>query len=178
MTLQELFDISKADVYVSVSNGSWMKLVDNADVVSVDKISGVLPVSKGGTGATSASAARSALGVTPSNIGAAPSSPVLLWSGTWSSGSIKINNISKYKLFIVSIDGSDDRLVGVTTGDTICLFCVAVWNTGLSYMAQTAARLTRSTGSDTISLNASGRINSSNGYSYGFGNIKQIYAVV
>lgn len=39
-----------------------------------DVTSGTLPVARGGTGATSAAAARTALGITPANIGAAASS--------------------------------------------------------------------------------------------------------
>lgn len=35
MTLQELFDMSKPDVYVRVSNGNWTKLVDNVELDSL-----------------------------------------------------------------------------------------------------------------------------------------------
>lgn len=50
------------------------KIADGA--VTVDKLAGefILPVAKGGTGATSAGQARTNLGITPANIGAAASS--------------------------------------------------------------------------------------------------------
>lgn len=55
--------------------GTFRKLV-SADIPSLDagKItSGTLPVTRGGTGSTTAAAARTALGITPANIGAATS---------------------------------------------------------------------------------------------------------
>ena len=55
--------------------GTFRKLV-SADIPSLDagKItSGTLPVARGGTGSTTAAAARTALGITPANIGAATS---------------------------------------------------------------------------------------------------------
>lgn len=58
-------------------NVSWKKLFDSSQAV---------PVTNGGTGATTAAAARTALGITPANIGARPST----WTPTYSDvGAIK-----------------------------------------------------------------------------------------
>jgi hypothetical protein len=46
--------------------------VISTGTLPADRLEGSLPISKGGTGATSASSAREALGITPENIGAVP----------------------------------------------------------------------------------------------------------
>lgn len=55
-------------------DGTYWNLLKSKPVSSFNDISGTLPITKGGTGATSAAAARTALGITPANIGAAAAS--------------------------------------------------------------------------------------------------------
>lgn len=50
------------------------KLYTSIPTISLNNITGTLSIAKGGTGATDAEGARAALGITPTNIGAAPSS--------------------------------------------------------------------------------------------------------
>ena len=69
---------------------SWEKFVTDADVI---------PVSQGGTGATDAATARTKLGITPENIGAAPTShnqsATTITSGTLSSSRLPTVPITK-----------------------------------------------------------------------------------
>lgn len=63
---------------------------------------GVLPLVKGGTYASTASGARANLGVAQM--------PKLLWSGSWSSGSITVDGFSDYKLFLIQTTDGDASL--------------------------------------------------------------------
>lgn len=66
---------------------------------------GVLPLEKGGTGSYTASGARTNLMVAQK--------PKLLWSGSWSSGSITVDGFSDYKLFFVQTPDGDAALCWV-----------------------------------------------------------------
>lgn len=63
---------------------------------------GVLPLVKGGTHASTASGARANLGVAQM--------PKLLWSGSWSSGSITVGEFSSYKLFLAQTTDGDSAI--------------------------------------------------------------------
>nr|DAD87652.1 MAG TPA: hypothetical protein [Siphoviridae sp. ctoMB99] len=63
---------------------------------------GVLPLEKGGTDASTASGARANLGVAQR--------PKLLWSGSWSSGSITVSEFSTYKLLLVQTTDGDSAI--------------------------------------------------------------------
>lgn len=63
---------------------------------------GVLPLGKGGTGSSTASGARINLMVAQK--------PKLLWSGSWTSGSITVGDFSSYKLLLVQTTDGDSAL--------------------------------------------------------------------
>lgn len=63
---------------------------------------GVLPLEKGGTGSSTASGARTNLMV--------PQKPKLLWSGSWTSGSITVSEFSSYKLLLVHTTDGDSAV--------------------------------------------------------------------
>ena len=63
---------------------------------------GVLPLEKGGTGSYTASGARTNLMVAQK--------PKLLWSGSWTSGSITVGDFSSYKLLLVQTTDGDSAL--------------------------------------------------------------------
>ena len=63
---------------------------------------GVLPLEKGGTGSYTASGARTNLMV--------PQKPKLLWSGSWTSGSITVSDFSSYKLLLVQTTDGDSAV--------------------------------------------------------------------
>ena len=63
---------------------------------------GVLPLEKGGTGSYTASGARTNLMV--------PQKPKLLWSGSWTSGSITVGDFSSYKLLLVQTTDGDSAV--------------------------------------------------------------------
>lgn len=69
---------------------------------------GVLPLGKGGTGSSTASGARMNLMVAQK--------PKLLWSGSWSSGSITVPGFSSYKLFLFQTTDGDAALCWVDFG--------------------------------------------------------------
>ena len=78
---------------------------------------GTLPISQGGTGSTSASAARNALGITPANIGAATQSALDSLSSTVSTQAATItsltNRIAALEALVVSISNADiDNICG------------------------------------------------------------------
>lgn len=77
--------------------GRDQMLKDMIAGLELSDVPGTLPISKGGTGATSASAIKSStLGVMKR-----------LWSGSWSSGSISVNGFSSYRLFLITATSSD-----------------------------------------------------------------------
>lgn len=63
---------------------------------------GVLPLVKGGTYASTASGARANLGVAQM--------PKLLWSGSWSSGSITVDEFSSYTLLLAQTTDGDSAI--------------------------------------------------------------------
>lgn len=63
---------------------------------------GVLPLEKGGTSSSAASGARTNLMV--------PQKPKLLWSGSWTSGSITVGDFSSYKLLLVKTTDGDSAV--------------------------------------------------------------------
>lgn len=63
---------------------------------------GVLPLEKGGTGSYTTSGARTNLMV--------PQKPKLLWSGSWTSGSITVSEFSSYKLLLAQTTDGDSAL--------------------------------------------------------------------
>lgn len=63
---------------------------------------GVLPLEKGGTSSSAASGARTNLMV--------PQKPKLLWSGSWTSGSITVSEFSSYKLLLVQTTDGDSAV--------------------------------------------------------------------
>lgn len=63
---------------------------------------GVLPLEKGGTSSSAASGARTNLMV--------PQKPKLLWSGSWTSGSITVSDFSSYKLLLAQTTDGDSAL--------------------------------------------------------------------
>lgn len=63
---------------------------------------GVLPLEKGGTSSSAASGARTNLMV--------PQKPKLLWSGSWTSGSITVSDFSSYKLLLVQTTDGDSAV--------------------------------------------------------------------
>ena len=63
---------------------------------------GVLPLEKGGTGSYTASGARTNLMVARK--------PKLLWSGSWTSGSITVSDFSSYKLLLVQTTDGDSAV--------------------------------------------------------------------
>lgn len=63
---------------------------------------GVLPLEKGGTGSYTASGARTNLMV--------PQKPKLLWSGSWTSGTITVSEFSSYKLLLVQTTDGDSAV--------------------------------------------------------------------
>lgn len=67
-----------------------------------------LPISSGGTNAADAASARTNLAVAQK--------PKLLWSGSWSSGSITVPDFPKYKLFFVQTTDGDGALCWVDFG--------------------------------------------------------------
>lgn len=85
------------------------KIEDNLDMVTrqyVDENGGGIevPVSiaNGGTGATTPAGARDGLIV--------PMRPKLLWSGSWTSGSITVSEFSTYKLLLVQTTDGDSAI--------------------------------------------------------------------
>ena len=63
---------------------------------------GVLPLEKGGTGASTASGARTNIAVAQK--------PKRLWSGSWSSGSITVSEFSSYKLLLAQTTDGDSAI--------------------------------------------------------------------
>lgn len=63
---------------------------------------GVLPLEKGGTSSSAASGARTNLMV--------PQKPKLLWSGSWTSGTITVSEFSSYKLLLVQTTDGDSAV--------------------------------------------------------------------
>jgi hypothetical protein len=84
--------------------------VITSGTLPADRLEGSLPITKGGTGATSASSAREALGITPENIGAVP-----LDGSVSMTGDLQISKKSKpaVKLIDVSTSGETDATGGV-----------------------------------------------------------------
>ena len=73
---------------------------DAAHIHTADQIiEGVFPIERGGTNASTAAGARTNLNV--------PLRPKLLWSGSWSSGSITVPGYSEYELFVFSSSASE-----------------------------------------------------------------------
>lgn len=63
---------------------------------------GVLPLEKGGTGSYTASGARTNL--------MAAQKPKLIWSGSWSSGSITVSEFSSYKFLLAQTSDGDSAI--------------------------------------------------------------------
>lgn len=68
----------------------------------------ILSLESGGTSAADAAGARANLVV--------PMRPKLLWSGSWSSGSITVDGFSDYKLFLIQTTDGDAALCWVDFG--------------------------------------------------------------
>ena len=76
-----------------------------------DVVSGTLPLIRGGTDATDADGARNKL-VTVKK-------PTMLWAGSWSSGSITVQGISDYYIFMV--ETTDDDVAFCKIGSSLIL---------------------------------------------------------
>lgn len=76
-----------------------------------DVVSGTLPLIRGGTDATDADGARNKL-VTVKK-------PTMLWAGSWSSGSITVQGISDYYIFMV--ETTDDDVAFCRIGSSLIL---------------------------------------------------------
>lgn len=68
--------LSPGRYYIIMYNNSYFEMINMQKPVAAD-LSGTVPISKGGTGATTAAEARVSLGITPENIGALPSDTVI-----------------------------------------------------------------------------------------------------
>lgn len=76
---------------------------DAAHIHTADQIiEGVFPIERGGTDASTAAGARANLNV--------PLRPKLLWSGSWTSGSITVGGFSDYKLLLVQTTDGDSTI--------------------------------------------------------------------
>ena len=76
---------------------------DAAHIHTADQIiEGVFPIDRGGTDASTAAGARANLNV--------PLRPKLLWSGSWTSGSITVGDFSSYKLLLVQTTDGDSAV--------------------------------------------------------------------
>lgn len=87
--------------YYDASTGKWITM----GYGTPESFYGVLPLGKGGTGSYTASGARTNLMVAQK--------PKLIWSGSWSSGSITVDGFSAYKLFFVQTTDGDAALCWV-----------------------------------------------------------------
>ncbi len=76
----------------------WRSIYTNANTI---------PVSNGGTGATSAASARTNLGFGK-----------VIWTGTWSSGSISVSELTSYRLLGFDISGSSILILGARDKDS------------------------------------------------------------
>lgn len=76
----------------------WRSIYTNANTI---------PVSNGGTGATSVASARTNLGFGK-----------VIWAGTWSSGSISVSELTSYRLLGFDISGSSLLILGARDRDT------------------------------------------------------------
>ena len=100
------------------------KIADGA--VTVDKLAGefILPVAKGGTGATSAGQARTNLGITPANIGAAASShshsasDITSGAVPVSHGGTGATNIDGARLALFNFPSNEDLIAYLKQTDT------------------------------------------------------------
>ena len=69
----------------------------NAAFSDIDNFAGrTTPVSKGGTGATTAEGARTNIGI-----------GTQLWSGSWSTGQITVPNLTNYTMFYLDVSNSN-----------------------------------------------------------------------
>ena len=73
---------------------------------------GALPIANGGTGSTSAANARSALGITPANIGAAPASHTHNYAGSTSAGGAATSANKVNATSLANVDLNDYRTEG------------------------------------------------------------------
>lgn len=103
----------------------------------------------------------------------------LLWSGSWSSGSVTIPGINQYKILAVRTSNSNSRLVGVNVGEgNITLFANDCWaGDSATDMSASACRLTRAGSSETLTYNSGGRVNLGNNFSYGYEVINSVWGV-
>ena len=99
--------VNPRQISVNLGQGTFARFDGSQDITT--GVSGTLPVTKGGTGATTAAAARTNLGITPANIGAAAAdhthSYLPLGGGTLSLGTIT-SNTTKWALEIDSSYGN------------------------------------------------------------------------
>lgn len=91
----QMFTVSKAipDITPSTIGAATS---GHTHSLSASTITGTLPVTKGGTGATDAATARANLGITPANIGALPVSNGTHYGTLTTNGSIKTNGGTGY----------------------------------------------------------------------------------
>lgn len=138
-------------------------------------ITGTLAVAHGGTGATSASAIKSStLGVMKH-----------LWSGSWSSGSISVNEFSSYRLFLITATSSDgatykpETLLGWSDPATGQLRAVSMDTGGTDNTEDLRVSGFRcAVRGNTLTTPQFTRVQFNGGYVFSFGAVTNIYGLI